>query len=279
MVGLVELAKSASQVDAGSDERWRCVWELRNRDPDGVMAMCGALLQSGHTFERELAADLMVCGWNADQSLCYPRKADAVIHLGKLLDDPAPEVVASAIFSLSHLDEVMPLIRHREDLARHNYPRVRYAMASCLKDDDPLSQPVAMLQALMIDGDKDVRDWATFSLGTLSDADSPEVRSALFARLSDTDEETRLEAMIGLARRRDLRALPVVLAELDRDEVACSAIEAAGALALPQLVAPLQAIKEWWSDRDWIEEAIARCSGLGDPERDFLWTVPTAPDQ
>ena len=273
---LLELARSASRVDAESDERWQYVWELRSRDPDAVMAICAALLKGGDIVERELAADLMPCGWNADENLCYPRKAYAVVCLAKLLDDPAPEVVSSAIYSLSRMDAAMPLIGHREDLARHASPWVRLAMASCLNEDDPASGPVAMLQALTRDDDKDVRDWATFSLGSICDADSPDIRSALVERLTDEDEETRLEAMVGLARRHDLRTLPMVRAELDRDDVCKMAIEAAGSLALPELVAPLEAIREWWPDCEDIDEAIARCRGMGDPERDFLWSAAAA---
>ena len=56
------------------------------------------------------------------------------------------------------------------------------------------------------DSEDDVRDWATFALGTLADADEPELRDALAARLDDPDEATRLEAVHGLAVRGDPRA-------------------------------------------------------------------------
>ena len=51
-----------------------------------------------------------------------------------------------------------------------------------------------------------VRDWATFALGTLAEADAEELRDALAARLDDPDEDTRLEAVHGLAVRGDPRA-------------------------------------------------------------------------
>ena len=52
-----------------------------------------------------------------------------------------------------------------------------------------------------------VRDWATFALGTLADQDSRGLRDALVARLDDPDQETRLEAVHGLALRGDPRAV------------------------------------------------------------------------
>jgi HEAT repeat protein len=47
----------------------------------------------------------------------------------------------------------------------------------------------------------EVRDWATFALGTQIDLDTSEIRDALAARLNDPDEVTRAEAATGLSRR------------------------------------------------------------------------------
>ena len=80
----------------------------------------------------------------------------------------------------------------------------------------------------MGDNDKDVRDWATFGLGVLGKADSPEVREALLRNLSDTDEDVSEEAMVGLAKRKDLRVLPSLLQVLERWSVTSRGIEAAG---------------------------------------------------
>jgi len=60
-----------------------------------------------------------------------------------------------------------------------------------------------------------VRDWATFGLGSQIDRDDTQVRDALMARLEDPDEDTRVEALRGLAARGDERATPPLLVELD----------------------------------------------------------------
>ena len=58
------------------------------------------------------------------------------------------------------------------------------------------------------------RDWATTSIGQTVSVDGPEIRAALLRQVEDDDEITRAEALHGLARRQDERALPYLLAEL-----------------------------------------------------------------
>ena len=70
----------------------------------------------------------------------------------------------------------------------------------------PATAVLDALIALSGDAEDDVRDWATFALGTLAEADDPALRDALAARLDDPDEATRLEAVHGLAVRGDARA-------------------------------------------------------------------------
>ena len=65
----------------------------------------------------------------------------------------------------------------------------------------------------------DCRNWATFALGALSELDSPAIREALAARLADADDEVRGEAIGGLAKRQDERAVDAILGELGKPDV------------------------------------------------------------
>jgi HEAT repeat protein len=76
---------------------------------------------------------------------------------------------------------------------------------------------IQTLICLMEDSDDKVRDWATFGLGTQCVEDSAEIREALRKRLNDTFEDARYEAIWGLARRRDEKALRLLLDHLDTD--------------------------------------------------------------
>src|SRR5206468_5739139 len=110
-----------------------------------------------------------------------------------------------------------------------------------------------------------VRDWACYGLGTrLSDVDTPVVRNALAVRLTDTDPHVRCEALLGLARRQDPRALPAVRARLEGDEVRLAEIQAAGALGDPSLHCLVRAQLAGWGT-----EAVGRvCAALrlADPD-------------
>jgi HEAT repeat protein len=91
------------------------------------------------------------------------------------------------------------------------------------------------LIALTGDTDDDVRNWAVFGLGNLGDGDSVEIRNALFSRLDDSNKNIREEAMVGLARRKDQRVLPALIAALSQagfidPEVTMLTIEAANAM-------------------------------------------------
>ena len=78
--------------------------------------------------------------------------------------------------------------------------------------------------------------------------------------MDDDNQDARDEAILGLARRRDPRALPVVFARLQDDAVGKLAVEAATYLADAQLLAPLLALEHWWdADPELLADAIAAC--------------------
>ena len=133
-----------------------------------------------------------------------------------------PEVLAAIAHGFGHLGEEYGIDTLLE-LAAHPEARVREAVAISLAGR---AQDAALeaLIALSADDATDVRDWATFALGSLAPQDTPELRDALAARLQDPDPETRLEAVHGLAIRGDKRAVEPALellaaAEADGDDL------------------------------------------------------------
>jgi HEAT repeat protein len=131
-----------------------------------------------------------------------------------------------AIHALGHIGTaraVSFLMRY----GSHPDANVRFAAATALGHFANDSLATSALIKLTADTDADVCDWATFGLGVLGRLDSPKIRDALVARLHNTCDDAREEAMIGLAMRRDQRVLSALLSSLEAGPFPVRAIEAA----------------------------------------------------
>jgi hypothetical protein len=102
-------------------------------------------------------------------------------------------------------------------LQSHSEARIRHAVVSSLCGCEE-EQAIAALIKRSADHDRDVRNWATFGLGSQIDTDTNAIREALLARLEDEDDEIRGEALVGLARRGDIRVVPAMLKEMEAYE-------------------------------------------------------------
>jgi hypothetical protein len=205
---LFALARSAE----GEDAYWEAVSELHARAEDRTFQLASVLCDSFAGGERCLGADVLAQlgaepGASPAESPFASAAGDVLMRL--LAEDEEPAVLSSAAVGLGHLRDDRAIGRLAE-LASHPDPLVRRSVVHGLMgyDDD---RAVAALIALSADPDGDVRDWATFSLGVQIERDTEDVREALAARLGDSYGDTRSEAVRGLARRRDERALDAAL--------------------------------------------------------------------
>ena len=138
----------------------------------------------------------------------FPAESAAALE-SMAASESDPEVLTAIAHGFGHLGEeygVGTLLR----LAEHPEARVREAVAIALAGRGA-DAALAALIALSRDPASEVRDWATFALGSLAAQDTPELRDALAERMNDTDPETRLEAVHGLAIRGDSRAVEPAL--------------------------------------------------------------------
>jgi HEAT repeat protein len=125
--------------------------------------------------------------------------------------------------------------------------------------DESTPAGIQALICLTDDTDTSVRDWATFALAYLAE-DSPEIRTALWARVEDPDYDTRCEALVGLASRHELAVTLKVAEELGAESVGRLVVEAAKNLAEPALLESLQALEAWWDvDPELLKQAIQAC--------------------
>lgn len=185
-----------------NEAAWNAVRALRAEGSEEVLQRALALTRSASPLERARAADVLAQLGGPEGKFAQERYS-ALAAL--LQEDQDPLALSAAAAAMGHLGDArcVPLLTA---LKQHPDERVRFDVAFALGHFDA-PEAIESLLYLMKDPDAEVRDWATFGVGQ-SEADSDEIRQALYARIEDPDEDTQAEAMAGLARRKDKRVLP-----------------------------------------------------------------------
>lgn len=224
-----ELFAVALSGDWDSDDAWKAVSELQLLGTQAVLERAIALTSSENAYYRARGADILgqlgVKSGTRSTSFIQQR-LKALLDLLQRETDPLP--LSSAISALGHVDElegIEEILRFRH----HPSVEVRWHVASALRGRDK-PEIVETLIELMQDSEPTIRDWATFGLGTQTNADSDHVREALLQRTTDIDQDTREEAIYGLAKRKDQRAIAPLLIALGEPEYGSRMIEAASEL-------------------------------------------------
>jgi HEAT repeat protein len=254
-------ARELSEVpgEGAEEEYWTIVAELHGSPTQEVFDQCLSLCVSADPRDRVLGANVLAQLGYAPH---FPFRESSIPALEALLDDPSALVVRSCLAALTHLDRV-PIDR-AVAYATHEESSIRQAVACALsgKTDD-LS--VATLIELSRDPVPCVRDWSTFGLGSLTELDTPALRSALLDRLDDPDAETCAEAISALARRRDLRVLEPLRRMLLEGLPSAIVLEAVEALGSKELLPDLERLRaRWKGSAEILESAIRSCEGKAD---------------
>jgi HEAT repeat protein len=258
------LRRAAAIADLEDDGRWAIIRELHDRaDRTAFDAVC-ELAGSADALERAVAVDVLgQIGSRAGR----PFLEETLPLLIDASRDGHADVTAAAVTALGHLwdPRALPAIVRQ---AGHRSANVRSSVACAIPGaagDPPSPDAIGALIALSADPDAEARDWATFGLGSqLEDQDTEAIRDALAARLDDPDGDAAGEALLGLAHRRDPRALPALLARLD-DDPGNLIVEAAAALGAVEALPALQRLKrEGWQLDDprpsVLDDALRACA-------------------
>ena len=261
------------------DTAGRLVHLLQERGEDVVLEWALPALTDPNPWHREAAA--WVLGeFGYEQGRPFGDQVmPALVRAARSESDPdARREMVSAIGRAEDPAWVPELLSYADDGDHEVRERVARSLPGMFAGDDPSAEAIAALITLTADVDPDVRDWATFGLGTQSTLDSDAIRDALADRLEDVDGGvTRFEAVIGLARRGDERALAALRRRFD-DETATGThlmdLEAAGELADPTLLPALRRLAESWAsddvDDDPHDEALAYAIERSEPGAHLL---------
>jgi HEAT repeat protein len=183
--------------------------------------------------------------------------------VGLLEHEFDPLILRDICIALGHLNDPRS-IEPQLKFCLHPDWEVRYGVVHGLSGQDD-ERAIAVLIKLSADDRPQVRNWATFGLGTLIEVDTPAIRSALYQRFitedveADETAEIYGEALVGLAHRKDDRILPRLIEELMSDRVSKLAIEAAEALVDERLYSALLQLQTWWKQMSELEDALSAC--------------------
>ena len=253
----------ALALGTDNDEAWLHIETLRKIGTDDVFRIAFEFCRSTLASKRSIG--VCVLAQIGDAGLSH-QKAIADIIAELIAKEHDTEVVTSIISAISfqNIIAAVPWLIEKSSSADEDIRwRIAWALPLGLVPNDPhYDEVISALLRLSRDVEPQVRDWATFSLATQIDDGSELVASALLNRVEDCDFDTRSEALVGLARRADLRVIPYLCNELCSDRVGQLAVESAKILARTELLAPLQKLSKWWDvDSELLAEAIEACSG------------------
>ncbi|WP_371616657.1 HEAT repeat domain-containing protein [Streptomyces sp. NBC_00454] len=255
LVGQARVAFGAGDWSGYEDLMWRAGGE-----GVGALAVGLGLIRSGDPVEREMGCDLL--GKASDQNEAC--RAETVVALVALAEREGEADVLAALaraVEMTYDPRAVPVL---VVLAGHPDAGVRREVACSFPGvltGSPDGPDVHALIALTRDQDPEVRNWATFTLGSQAEADGPAIREALWARTSDENADVREEGIHGLARRRDPRAVPLLVELLGNPEGAhVLTFRAAEAMGAPEL---LPALLEYEAEGAGVAAAVEAC----DPAR------------
>lgn len=239
----LQIARSRPEIETEDldpmaiDPYWDRVGTMHGRGGATEFEAARNLVASADPIERTLGCDILgQLGWGEPTFI-----EGSVDLLITRLADADERVIWSAAGALGHrrspraIEPALALVDHANE-------EIRFGIVGALSNHEDRRATDALIK-LSRDADYDVRNWATFGLGSMCEADYPELREALRERLDEEDAEIRSEAMEGLACRKDAGVLPVIIAALESDDVIAGYLSAAKEAADPALLPALMKLQ------------------------------------
>lgn len=203
---------------------WEYISILRSRSSEEVFIKCTELINSDSANHKKIGIDVLA------QLGLPPRKflkqtLKIYFHLLKVEENP--EILMSVLYGISHNNENLSKskIHLLCSFAKNENKLIKEGLVAALIG---IEDKLAIETIIKFSSDKinQIRNWATFDLGTLLTIDNEKIRTALWKRVNDKHQETRLEAIIGLANRKDQRINEIIIQELKAGEMGILLLEA-----------------------------------------------------
>ena len=203
---------------------WQNIGELRSRPNSEVFATSIKLTKSNKFNERIIGIDILA------QLGISPRpfyKKTIKCFFSLLKNESNEKVLSSLLFAIGHNNENLnkSQVGLISSYKNHINVGVRQGLVFAIGG---VSNPLAVRTLIFLSDDKfsSIRNWATFGIGSLTEENSEVLRDALWERVKDAHQETKLEAILGLAKRKDSRVKEIIKKEIINGEFGIVLLEA-----------------------------------------------------
>lgn len=188
---------------------WDTVGELRRRPSKTVFERCAALTKSDSPKSRKVGIDVLA------QLGISPRpflKESIKLFFESLKTEKDTDVIIALLYAIGHNNDNLSASQIKKICSFTDKPLRESLTFSLLGVDNDIA--IETLIGLSQDTSANIRNWATFGLGSQTEKDSPEIRNALWNRVNDKHKDTRYEAISGLSHRKDERITAIIQKEL-----------------------------------------------------------------
>jgi hypothetical protein len=195
---------------------WNNISELRKRATDEIYDQAYKLTKSESDKKKIIGIDVLA-QLGFDPRIRQQETIDLYFEL--LENGQNDDVLFSLLFGVSHNNEnltekqVLKLIEFKNSKNKD----IRYSLVSALST---IENPKAIEILIELSEDKfsSIRNWATFGIGTLSEENNDRILNALWKRTKDKHQETKLEAIVGLANRKEFKVKEQIIEKLKNGE-------------------------------------------------------------
>jgi len=198
---------------------WNNISELRSRASKELFEKCVELTKSQNDKERMIGIDLLAQLSDKNRIRPFSKKVIG-IYINLLKKENNPINLMSILYGIGHNSENITKNTHIELICtfkNHQEDCVREGVTFALNGIDN-ENAIETLIFLSEDRRTYIRNWATFGIGTQLEIDNSDIRKCLWKRVYDKHQDTKLEAIYGLAKRKDKDIKTIIVKELQNYE-------------------------------------------------------------
>lgn len=236
---------------------WNNISELRKRANEDVYDQAFKLTKSESDKKKIIGIDVLA-QLGFDPRIRQQKTINLFFDL--LENEQSDDVLFALFFGISHNNEnltkkqVSKLVEFKDS----KNTDVRYSLVSALSG---IANPKAIETLIELSEDKfsSIRNWATFGIGTLSEENNDRIINALWKRTKDKHQETKLEAIVGLAHRKEVAVKEQIISELKNGKYTTLLFDAITELNDKELIPYLEselnsAKKDSKTNKQWLAE-------------------------